>query len=419
MSTHELREALESHATFEDTAALVRLGDVKRRVRVVRRRRRAAIAGAAAAVVLAGSGVAVLLPGHGSADRQFAGMTAPATMTSLGYTYTFDRMVEGDGKAIFTDNIEGPFLVSWADAGKGPITVIDPDSADSSHVSDGDFKDFLTVSGNQERSVRVTGRDRVAIAVYRLSGHPEGVTKDGVTFRQQTPNATLLKAGFNESGAQSVAFDVVAPDAPVRVVESCLSPRKAKFEILVDGEQVVSGDCNASTFDPIGAGFSEWDDMPTAREGSAKAGQSVHIEMRLLGNADPESSFGLGVYAADQARTTVAGRELDDVIEQAGHTWRLLASTAGPASGVPLDLEIPSDDVVPVVIGNTGNADQVVKVDLRLKGRQLNGDHVSAGQFSTTGEAITGESGSHLVLRLTARGRVGGTMGLAVYERID
>ncbi|RJS45598.1 hypothetical protein [Nocardioides cavernaquae] len=435
MSTHDLREALETHAQFDDTAALARLGSVKHRVRVVRRRRRATLAGAAAAVVLAGSGLAVLLPGGlevAPASRTFGDLTAPKTIGHLGYTFAFDRMEEGSQSAevqLRTGDV--PVLVTWAEAGDGQIEIERTLAGEDVRYTApaGDFANNEILPAGFQGKFAVHGEGAVALAVYELTSSPDGAGSSGILFRSTIGTSDLVNGttgapGMSEISVQG-AFQPAKGWARVSFSPACESAvAGAQFQVIVRDAVVLSGECRGREFDAgVPSNYSAAGALPLIGEGDAV--------MRLIGKdadlqdatqpalKDPKAILGLGIYVTREPSDEVLGQQLERLIEHDGHTWRLLASTDGPAGGLPLEMEIPSDDVVPVVIGNTGDIDQVVKLDLRLNGRQLNGVYVSGGQFSTTGDPITGESGSQLVLRLTASGRVQGTMGLAVYERVD
>jgi len=118
MSTlDDLRTTLDRHASgLPDDHLPERTGEVRARVRGVRRRRRAGAAGAVAAVLALVGGLVLGLDGvDRSADRELAGATAPASLRSLGYTYAFHRGVEGAGSASVTlPAADRPRLVSWA-----------------------------------------------------------------------------------------------------------------------------------------------------------------------------------------------------------------------------------------------------------------------------------------------------------------
>ena len=100
-SLDDLRTNLGREAdSLDDRGAAARLGEVRGRIRTVRRRRAASVA-AAAAVVLVGAGVTVAglhsaSPDLQTADgpHQVAGRSAPDQVTITGYSYAFDQALE-------------------------------------------------------------------------------------------------------------------------------------------------------------------------------------------------------------------------------------------------------------------------------------------------------------------------------------
>jgi len=424
MSTHELREALESHATFEDTAALVRLGDVKRRVRVVRRRRRAAIAGAAAAVVLAGSGVAVLLPGHGSADRQFAGMTAPATMTSLGYTYTFDKLVVGDTKASFSDDIEGPFLVTWADAGDGVLTVLNPDDDSSTLTSRGDFHDFVAVGGNEERSVKLDGQGEVALAVYRLSGYaPGNGLKDGgeqMTFRDDIGSARAITSAWGKDGDTDLKVTFTYPGRTLVQRDFCSAPKGYDLHVDIAGPGSV-GQCQDSFyFDGPGNSVS-WSsglERPDGTEIQPGDRVTAHLWISRHNQDEPVAAripglrLGIGLYEETPPVAKLEGFNMTEYREEAGHLFRFVEVVKGdgPARTWKVSRTVGDKPLVFVLVGGESGGVTQVLID------GVPGTHYSAGTgaFATTAGPLG--PGKHAV---ELRSHRAGRFGAAIYEQVD
>lgn len=225
MSTQEIREALEAHAQFDDTAALARLGSVKARVRVVRRRRRAALAGAAAAVVATVGGIATVLPGDGEvapASRTFAGMTAPATMTSLGNTYSFVSGASGEGEVSVEPAVgDVPVLVTWADAGKGALTVDEPISEEPWTSTLKDFTDFVVLEHEFDEPVVVRGKGEVVVAVYKLSALAEGVDGGRYGFPQQLAEQHLIAGEIGQPGETEVTVRFRMPQGRLVMRELC------------------------------------------------------------------------------------------------------------------------------------------------------------------------------------------------------
>jgi hypothetical protein len=226
MSSQDIREALEAHARFDDTAALARLGSVQHRVRVVRRRRRAALAGAAAAVVATVGGLATLLPGDGEvapADRTFGDLTAPATMTSLGNTFAFVRGVSGEGRVEIDDlPSDEPVLVTWADAGTGAVTVDEPMSEGPWTSTLRDFTDFVLVEPGLDQPVVVTGEGKLVVAAYELSALAEGVNADGrYGFPERVAEQELIAGAIASPGETETTVEFTMPEGHLVARELC------------------------------------------------------------------------------------------------------------------------------------------------------------------------------------------------------
>jgi hypothetical protein len=159
-----LRSTLDEHAgAVTDAEVTVRLAAVHHRVSGVRRRRRAAGAGALGVVLLAGTAVA-LVP-HLTSDAQpsapvILGQKAPATMTSLGYTYrtdghgaSFDRSGSMD-----VPKSDEPRLFSWTTTSDATVTVRTPDR-ETWHSDVTAFHDFVVIPpgvSGRWRSPRIT-----------------------------------------------------------------------------------------------------------------------------------------------------------------------------------------------------------------------------------------------------------------------
>ncbi len=119
-SINDLRAALDQHAEdVVESVATARVAAVRARAVRVRRRQAGAVVGAAAAVV-AVVAAATVLPGGGApppaADRQLLGLTAPAQMSALGYTYEFDRGTDSSegASAVELEASDEPRLLTWA-----------------------------------------------------------------------------------------------------------------------------------------------------------------------------------------------------------------------------------------------------------------------------------------------------------------
>lgn len=426
MSTHDLREALETHAQFDDTAALARLGSVKHRVRVVRRRRRATIAGAAAAVVLAGSGAAMLLPGDGSADRQFASMTAPTSMTSLGYTYTFDRLVTGDGTAKLADPPKVPYLLSWAGAGTAPVTIDGPE--DNPFLSKADFSDFVVVPEDGGQAMKATGPGKVALAVYTLADRPAGNTAGGITFRDERAGDRLIDSVLGSAGDNDLSFTFTMPQRPIAEVSICSGAgRDYDVHVSLNGHLTSGSQCfdqpnydaqsNRSTWDggiawPDGTKLEPGDEV-TARIWLTRHDKSLDTDAPVATSSS--ARLGLAYYEVAPTVAEVAGWHLPELYEFGGHTYRYISSEEHRGGQASYQLTVADGDPESMVQVVTRSSNE--NVLWTVKGNGEEGRH-SGGSFTTEVGPIREGSASVSV----KRGRAGGvddTIGFARYERID
>jgi hypothetical protein len=428
MSTHELREALETHATFDDTAALARLGSVKSRVRVVRRRRRAAIAGAAAAVVATAGGLATYLPGNGNSDRQFAGMTAPATMTSLGYTYTFDKLITGDGKAKFADDIEGPILVSWADAGDNNLTVTDSFESETPYVANGDFADFkaadvMASDDGHKRTFEVSGRGQVALAVYTLSKRPVGTTDDGVTFRDDIGSARAIAAAWSNKGETDVAVTFTYPERTLVAREFCTAPKGYDMHVDIGGPRVWGPCEHELNFDAAGDTSSFPDGLEGPGGRTFKPGDQVtaHLWITRKNQDEPVSGplpglqMGISLYQEKPTVATIGEWPLTEYREEAGHLYRFVSveNAATAVRQLSATRAVADRPLLFVYTGGAGATRTRTTVDGEVGTTHVNGDE-GVGSFL----AVEGPfgSGTHTV---ELRNRNAAKAGIAVYEQVD
>lgn len=326
-----------------------RLASVRRRVGVVRRRRQAGVAGVAVAAVLAVVGVTTsgILPGDrhaapGPSDRTVAGFTVPPTMTSLGYTYTFDQAVSGKAEAeLDLPASDTPRLVSWAFSGGGRARLGLPDPKDGTvvdhEVGVGRFDDFVYVHPGMPLQVRLTG-DRggsgeVGLAVYELSDPlPPGVSSGDITYRDVVNGEQLLGAKFGEPGQARIQFDVtVGQTKAVRISPAC-DGESATYKVLIAGEPVLSeGTCDGYDFD-AGSGGYIMDDVSRYQ-----AGDVLHVTMLARSKGTGSTPFtgriGVGFYDA-----TSGDPMMPDTEEEEGRFWaleRVVSGTVGDNGAVP------------------------------------------------------------------------------------
>jgi hypothetical protein len=335
MSTlDDLRTTLDRHAAgLPDDHLPDRTGEVRARVRGVRRRRRAGAAGAVAAVLAVVGGL-VLGPDavDRSADRELAGATAPASLRSLGYTYAFDRGVEGAGSAsVKLPAADRPRLVSWATSGSDRVSVDGP--YDRHDAVSGDFADFQLVPGGRAATVKVSGDavGTVGLAVYELTDQaPPGVTVDGITFRDEVGDQRLVGAVVGRAGETEVSRRLTIVPGNLRVKYLCggVSGRiwvHLRVAGREDGALGGSGACDGSVLDPGASGT--YSNVRLTEFGAV--GDTVRVTVQLrrgsVRRAAPvegaDARVGFGLYRPGQGVRVGGGRQ-DAVVEDGGHVYR-------------------------------------------------------------------------------------------------
>lgn len=344
MNTSDLRDTLASHATFEDDGLTARVVGVRERVRVVRRRRRAAVGGTVAAVLAIGAaGVAIpkLTNDAAPASRELAGHTAPATLESLGYTYEFERGVEGDGEVVLElPKSDEPSLVTWATEGRDNRVTVRSDGSDPYHSSLDDFTDF-TLAGPSNSSMRYTlkGSGPVAVAVYRLTDlAPAGVTKGGFTYRDRVGGGKMLAAKIGNTGENELELSFRMPTEGLSIRPLCQTSRSGTLSISFNGNAGPATECQADEAWDVGGGSKVSFDEVTDKNGrTIRPGAQVRIRVSLT---DPQSGrelieddgvrLGIGVYSVPQMMHALDGVPVDKFVEFDGHLWLLTDSLAVP-----------------------------------------------------------------------------------------
>lgn len=260
----DLRETLRSHADLDDTAAPARVTAVHDRVRRVHRRRRAVVAGGAAAL-LVGALVAFNLPENQDPAPAGAGdLVAPKTITSTGYTYELESTSTDEyAVTLRIPKSDQPMLISWGTEGGAadPVRVRPVDGEPFTSAGDA-FDDYYLVSPGDSGTMRISEAEGdVAVSTYTLSDvAPEGVTRDGSTFRETIGIWKLAGAELGGVGAPEVSFDVTLPSGPVSLREFCAGvPRGYWVNVSVAGKAPgYTEGCEAGGFDP-GTGNSSTD----------------------------------------------------------------------------------------------------------------------------------------------------------------
>jgi hypothetical protein len=426
MSTlDDLRTTLDRHASgLPDDHLPDRSGAVRERVRVVRRRRKAGAAGTLA-VVLAVVGGAVLGL-HGAdrpADRELAGATAPATLRSLGYTYAFDRGVEGAGSAtVRLPASDRPRLVSWATSGRDRVTVTGPYGERYDSLA-GDFGDFQLVPEGD--AVRVTvagdGVGEVGLAVYEpTDAAPPGVTVDGTTYRDEVGDQRLVGAAIGRSGENRVS-------GPVRVVAGRLRAKimcsgfdgTAWVHLEIAGRPAGTlggrGACQRAQDDPGAEGTYTVSRLTDYAATGDTVDVSVTVTTRQAATSAPVTGddlrVGVGLYRPG-ARVRVGGQRLDRIVEDAGHTYRVLAAVDARTRSTEVTGLPPRGRLVFAV---TYASDGLRGVRLRHGGHVL--ELGSSSRGGTVSQASRG-LGSRAVLEFGGD-NPSDHLGLTVYGRVD
>ena len=395
MRIDDLRTTLNERADLtRDEGLIDRAGSVRGRVRTVRRRRAAvAVACVTGAVLVVPTLRAFeVSPPEPASSRDLAGRTAPATLVSNGYTFEFDRGVEGttdEPLDLELGESDEPRLVSWtvnadadADApGDGSAGAVDGRLTD--RKSEGSYSRDWTAGGTgfetyeylpaaapgTYRLVPATAgaTGKMAMAVYTLSDEPPaGVSGQGITFRDEVDGAELLGAAIGEPGESGASFDITLPEGMLRVSDVCTAPAEDfMVHVRVAGQQGWSGTSCAgeASADAAGGGWFGFDLVGRKKtDGSRfRAGETVRLTARIHPDQRdrsepvevPGAFVGLAAYLDGTGATIGATEEtVDELIEVDGHTWALTeldTSTPGsPGHRVRLG---PVDEITYVDLG--------------------------------------------------------------------
>jgi hypothetical protein len=429
MNVTDLRSTLEQHAEFHDDGLVGRSSRVHHRVRVVRRRRRAAAAGGlAAAVAVVAAGVALPRMGdEAPAERQFAGVTAPATMEALGYTYSFDRMLIGDGEVRLPAGEPGdePVLVSWANAADGPMQVTDPSALEAPRwfSSDEDFGDH--VSGHPlPDDVVVRGEGEVALAVYTLTDRAAGVTEGGITFREERAGRRLLAAEIGADGQTELRVDFAMPEGGLVAVNFCFgAPEGYRVRTSLAGDGFVGNGCNdvGPHFDASYGEIGYTGGVVRADGSEVRPGERVTARIWIAREHGPEGAertryvpgarLGIAFYEAAPPAARVVGMDVPELQEHGGHVYRYVGTVRGPS----LTREVSGRPVLVHVAGADGDANG--SRHLVVDGRRGIGFSAGGDPFGTVVGPF--HEGEHTVELASPGGADGDRTGFSVYERVD
>ncbi|WP_109506774.1 hypothetical protein [Nocardioides speluncae] len=370
MNTTDLRDTLASHAAFDDDALTARVVGVRERVRVVRRRR-AAVGGTVAAVLAIGA-VGLALPNltndAAPASRDLAGHTAPATLESLGYTYSFERGVEGDGEVVITvPKSDEPSLITWATQGGDDRVIVRSDGGEDPYRSSrADFTDF-TMTGPSDSAMEytLTGDGPIGVAVYQPAADqaPAGVTKDDFTYRDQVDGGTLLAAEIGDAGDSELDLTFTMPTGGLTISTLCETSRPRMVSVSFNGSGGVATSCQVHEGRDAGSA-SRWgpDEVADKSGRTIRAGEKVRVRVWVSDRRSPSRKLaeddsvrlGVGIYSLPQV--SVAGFSVDEFVEFDGHLWRLAEREVGAVGSDRVRLRVAgrAPRVVSFVARNTG-----------------------------------------------------------------
>jgi hypothetical protein len=422
-SLDDLRATLDRHAGDLDEVAVgpVRAAAVRHRVRAVRRRRRAAVAGGAVAVLAVVGGVAAL-PDPAGPDAEPAatvvGVRPPAELTSLGFTYAFSEGVDGeDGTAVLRlPASDEPRLVSWATSGDDDVVRISAGSgAAPITYTDADFAGWTVVAEGARTTVRATVADPAAgdpgLAVYTLTDkRPAGVTKDGVTFRQQTADGTLIDAVVGDPGQNEVTVSGVTGAEGVGYSYYCAGgPPDAVLNIAYDDRPALEvGGCDDTV---------QVD--PAARGGSSTATRPGEQVVRTLyvtdGSDGPrvvsdELRLGIGMY--DLSPYGGVDDFMAPRFEHDGHLWGRTEIVAGRAADGRLVATAPDDGSAVLALAEAATA--AGEIEIAFEGdpsRFVTNFGGGTWQLVSPGDRVTVTS--------TGASSPDAPLRVAFYERLD
>lgn len=428
MSTlDDLRATLDSHA---DDAVAHDLGgrtaSVRDRIRVARRRRRAGAAGAVGAVAAAVAAAVLVVPDGPSAGPDPAGPTVygidvPTELTSLGYTYDYEKLVTGaDGRARLTGPAsDQPRLVSWSTSGPDDaVTITERGAPSGGPRESGDFDDWVLIDAGEPLDVVATvAEGEPALAVYTLGEtRPDGVTGAGTTYRRSIAEGELLDAVIGEPGVAEVTLDVTATTAGVRLYDSCGGLEGTglwlHFRSLGDpGDSGGGVDCSSLPVDGTTGSTSSWTSTP---------GETISTRFWVTRGPDgplvddPDFRLAVAYYALDRDPFAPL-EEFPRLREHDGHTWELLDTDVRPR-GEALDATAP-EGVGPVyaVIAVASGA---VRTDFEFRfGEQATGSSIPEDNTSGSDAIVAG--GTPVTAEVARGDRDGARMAVGYYVRAD
>ena len=409
----DLRTTLDEHAErVPDGEAVVRTAAVRHRVSVVRRRRRAVGAGALALVVAAAVGVIGVQRASSNPPPVLFGVRAPETIRSLGYTYRSDgssRIVDGRGSIELRASTQ-PRLLSWTTDRATTVKLRLPDG-DHWTSSLSRFRDSVVIPPGPGGALRVSAAEgRVGVATYDVTdAQPDGVTRDGITFRRTVAETPLLTAVIGAPG-QTVARAPFTPvPGQVRISVLCAGAPKGSLVHVALGGGESTGGCGDPSFDPGS------DVLGATPVGPADRSVRVWVSGPHTSTPLPSGSVdgvrvGVGLYGP-VASERLAGVAVSEVVEYGGHTWRL--STGSRTHTSPLELTggpVPSLAVVAMRLGR-GATTQILF--------HATGMPVDQTGFSGQGSGSTGPYWIPANAQVRVTRSTPGALGVGIYTRDD
>ena len=427
---NELRQALNDQAAdVSDHAVATRSGEIRERVRVVRRRRRSAVAGSAAAVVAVVAGVALLPDGSQDLERPevantIVGVAPPQEFTSLGYTYTLQRGVEGDTDTTVLDLAASgePRLVSWATEGVDDTVTVTDDVSDERLVyRTADFSEFVIIPGGEPARVEVTSVDgsRVGLAAYAvdLDSPPPGVSKDGITFRDEVADQRLLAAEIGDLGDTDLTLETTSRGPQTGTAVFCAGAPRGAFLQVERGDAQYIGEevCDGRT--PI--------DVTSGVTSPTRAGRPWTVRIFLTDGEDGPvidaagARIGVAAYDVPRVVDTGAFEASSALIEYRGHLYRRVEVLEVPLGRQAEQVRLPETETPMLVFANAKARSGITRFTLRgeMKSQSF-GLAASGGGVSGVGLGLFSGPDAMVVVKREGT-EANDRAAIVTYERID
>ncbi|KRF16490.1 hypothetical protein ASG90_09330 [Nocardioides sp. Soil797] len=426
----DLRETLHSHADLHDTASTTRAAAIHDRIRGVRRRRRAVVGGAVVAAVAAVA-VGLNLPSNDGPDPAVSdGLDAPRTITSTGYTFDLESTTVREHKAsVAIPKSDVAMLVAWGtEAGADdPVRVNTPDDGPTVSAA-APFENFYIVYPGESARISVSeGEGKVSLATYALGdSNPAGVTRDGITFRQDVGVWDLVDGEISDQGAPELTFEVTLPqDGLVRVADLCMGlPKGYWVNTSIDGKGLAFSNhtsCNETGYDPANGSYSV-----SRVAGLGKPGATVPVRMwvsRSMEGEEPVDAtdltgirLGLAFYGVDPAYPDTTMSEPEAVVESGGHTWHQTRGFAGSGPS-PLVQQLDGKQAHLVMINYRTSNSATYRVS--ADGRELDSLQTTGAKEGGFGEILVPPGAKDVTVEIVRGGSRSTQTSVAVYDRAD